>query len=52
MIEEALQFILHWEGGFINDPKDPGGATQYGISFRFLERFDANFGGIDRERRH
>ena len=25
-------FTRKWEGGFVNDPKDPGGMTMAGIS--------------------
>jgi len=32
--ERALAFILEWEGGYSNDPKDPGGETRWGISKR------------------
>lgn len=28
----ALSFTLRWEGGFVNHPKDPGGATNYGVT--------------------
>lgn len=35
--EWALQCVLHHEGGFVNDPDDPGGATDFGISLRFLK---------------
>lgn len=31
-LEEALVFTLKWEGGYTNDPLDPGGATKYGIT--------------------
>lgn len=27
-----MAFILKWEGGYVNDPHDPGGETKYGIS--------------------
>lgn len=30
----ALDFTLAWEGGYVNDPADPGGETRFGISKR------------------
>lgn len=30
--ERALQFVLRWEGGFVDDPDDPGGRTNRGIT--------------------
>ena len=27
-----LPFILRWEGGFVNDPTDRGGATNKGVT--------------------
>jgi lysozyme family protein len=32
----ALACVLHHEGGFVNNPNDPGGATDFGVSLRFL----------------
>lgn len=32
--EKALKFVLKWEGGYSNNPNDPGGLTIYGISQR------------------
>ncbi|KKN98411.1 hypothetical protein LCGC14_0145030 [marine sediment metagenome] len=32
--DAAFELILKHEGGFVNDPDDPGGATKYGISNR------------------
>lgn len=34
--EKAIPIILKHEGGFVNHSSDPGGATNYGISLRFL----------------
>ena len=28
----AVKKVLHHEGGYVNDPSDPGGETKYGIS--------------------
>lgn len=36
--ERAVIIVLKHEGGLINDPKDHGGITNYGISLRHLER--------------
>ena len=30
--EEVFKFTLRWEGGYVFNPDDPGGATKYGIS--------------------
>lgn len=32
--EMAINFVLPQEGGYVNDPKDPGGETNFGISKR------------------
>lgn len=44
----AVRHVLEIEGGFVDDPKDRGGATKYGISLRFLASegaFDADGDG-------
>lgn len=33
---EAMETVLSHEGGFVDDPDDPGGATNFGVSLRFL----------------
>lgn len=38
--ERALEFVLRWEGGYVNDPEDPGGETKYGISKRAYPNLD------------
>lgn len=35
----ALQFVLAQEGGWSNDPHDPGGATNKGITLRTFQSF-------------
>lgn len=32
----AVRVVLQHEGGYVNNPADPGGATNYGISLRWL----------------
>ena len=31
---EIIEVVLHHEGGYVNDPKDPGGETNFGIAKR------------------
>jgi len=44
---KAMAFTEQWEGGFIDDPIDPGGATKYGISLRFLRGLSPELGDVD-----
>ena len=32
--DRAFQIVVGEEGGYVNDPRDPGGETKYGISKR------------------
>ena len=32
--DKAVEMVLRHEGGYVNDPKDPGGETRFGISKR------------------
>ena len=54
--DELVKTILTFEGGYVDHPRDPGGATNFGISLNFmlltkdLDLFDINKDGkIDKE---
>ena len=32
--DRAMEFVFKWEGGYVDDPRDAGGETKYGISKR------------------
>ena len=34
ILDAAMTFVFRWEGGYVNDPDDPGGETNFGISKR------------------
>jgi len=38
-LTKALNYTLKWEGGWSDDPDDPGGATMYGITFEEARQF-------------
>ena len=38
--EEIIEQVLEHEGGYVNDPKDLGGETKYGITKRFYPDID------------
>ncbi len=38
--DRALAFVLQWEGGLADDPRDPGGLTNHGISQRAYPDLD------------
>lgn len=46
--DDAIGLILKHEGGYVSHPNDPGGATNYGISLRFLTEtgIDVNVDGV------
>lgn len=45
--DRALRFTLSWEGSYSFDPDDPGGATNHGVSLRFLENKPLDLADID-----
>lgn len=51
VFEAAVAVVLEHEGGFADDPADPGGATKWGVSLRWLLSLDpalrAELGDVD-----
>ena len=45
---KGLNFVFKWEGGYVNDPNDPGGETKYGISKRTYPWIDIK--NLDKEK--
>jgi lysozyme family protein len=39
MLNKILPFIYKWEGGFVNHPNDPGGATNRGITQKTYDSY-------------
>ena len=37
--QHCLEMILHHEGGYVNHPEDPGGATNLGVTKRVYEEW-------------
>ena len=44
-INEIASEIVSREGGYVNDPDDPGGATNYGVTIHTMRRL-----GLDLDR--
>lgn len=42
--EKAIPTILKWEGGFVDHPADPGGATNRGIIFSLFKQYAKSLG--------
>ena len=38
-LDKSLEFTLKWEGGYVNHPNDPGGATNQGITQRTYDHW-------------
>lgn len=43
-VEKLAPFILKWEGGFVNDPDDLGGATNRGVTLATYMQYCRNKG--------
>src|SRR5687768_4378075 len=37
--QKAIETTLKWEGGYVNHPQDPGGATNYGITIADVRKY-------------
>ncbi|KEQ11253.1 hypothetical protein GZ77_26155 [Endozoicomonas montiporae] len=44
--KQAMADVFKWEGGYVNHVADTGGATNYGISIRFLKSLPLSCGDI------
>ena len=44
--DDALAFVLRWEGGFVNDPNDHGGRTNKGVTQRVYDAWRASQGQL------
>lgn len=45
--EPAIAVVLEHEGGWSDDPADPGGATKWGVSLRYLSGLENAAGDLD-----
>jgi lysozyme family protein len=48
-LERGLAIIKEHEGGYSNDPNDPGGPTNFGISLRFLRESGNLLADVDHD---
>ena len=44
-VEAIADEILSREGGFVNDPDDPGGATNFGVTIGTMRRLGMDLTG-------
>lgn len=47
-VSEIADAILEREGGYVNDPDDPGGATKYGVTVHTMRRLGLDLTGDGR----
>ncbi len=45
---QSLPFVLRWEGGFVDHPADPGGATNRGVTQKVYDSWRASNGQAQR----
>lgn len=44
-VEQIAEEILRREGGYVNDPSDPGGATNFGVTIHTMRRLGMDLDG-------
>ena len=44
-VKQLAQEIIDREGGYVNDPDDPGGATKYGVTIHTMRRLGLDLDG-------
>lgn len=50
--EKALASTLVYEGGYVNDPRDPGGATMRGVTQKVYDRYRQQRGSVKKDVRY
>jgi hypothetical protein len=45
--DDALDLVIRFEGGWMDDPRDPGGATNHGITLSELSRYLGKTASMD-----
>lgn len=48
-LRRGLEMIRAHEGGYADHPSDPGGATNFGVSLRWLRRLGRDVGDVDHD---
>ena len=46
-VRQIAESIVAREGGYVNDPDDPGGATKYGVTIHTMRRLGLDLDGDD-----
>jgi lysozyme family protein len=44
-VDQLVSDVLRREGGYVNDPDDPGGATKYGVTIGTMRRLGVDMDG-------
>jgi len=44
-VRKLAEEIIHREGGYVNDPDDPGGATNFGVTIHTMRRLGLDLDG-------